>query len=91
MKIHRSDLASEDPQKVCDPIKDRLLQFKETQPEKQARILREFEVLMKNNMTALQWEHVFEKALAELPSVGLPLGREVRVHQVLGGSQPKDG
>ena len=48
--------------------------FKETVTEKQARSLQQFELITKGQLTALQWEPVFERALSEMASVGIPRG-----------------
>ena len=53
-------------------IKNRLLQFHETEAERQARVMAEFDTCMKGNLSALQWEAVFERAVGELEGAGLP-------------------
>ena len=60
------------PDRVYQEIKDRLLAFKETLPERQVRVRQEWTNLHKGpNTSALQFEAEWEKAVAELEAVGL--------------------
>ena len=60
------------PERVYQEIKDRLLAFKETVPERQVRVRQEWNNLHKGpNTSALQFEAEWEKAIAELEAVGL--------------------
>ena len=61
-----------DPKSVYIEIKQRLLKFRETPLERQMRVKKEFDELHKTrNMSALQFEAVWENKLAELVKVGL--------------------
>ena len=73
---HRSlgDVES-DPGKVFEIIKAKLLRFSESTMEKQMRVLSEWENLAKGKMSALAFEPMWERALAELETVGLRRNR----------------
>ena len=51
-KLHRQGLVKTDPDKVYTEVKQRLLHFRETIPEKQARVMQEFDMLTKGNLPA---------------------------------------
>ena len=72
---HRSlgDVES-DPGNVFEIIKAKLLRFSESTMEKQMRVLSEWENLAKGKVSALAFEPVWERALAELETVGLARG-----------------
>ena len=70
MKQHGVGLAQSNPKMLYELIKTRLLLFHETEPERQARVMAEFDVCMKGSLTALQWEAVFEAAVGELEAAG---------------------
>ena len=61
-KLHRQGLLVSDPDKVYKEIKQRLMQFRETIPEKQARVMQEFDVLTTDNLPAAHWEPLLEHA-----------------------------
>ena len=71
IKFYRKDLLKENPGKVYDIIKTRLMEFQETIPEKRSRYLYEFSVMSKGQLTAHQWQPVFEEGLTNLASVGM--------------------
>ena len=64
-------MLKENPGKVYDLIKTRLLEFQETIPEKRSRYLFEFSMMNKGQLTAHQWQPVFEEGLTNLASVGM--------------------
>ena len=74
VKFHRKDLVQTDPQKVYELVKERLLEFQETVPEKRSRYLCEFAMMQKGQLTAHQWLPVFEEGLTNLASVGMSRG-----------------
>ena len=71
-KNHAEGLAKSNPGMLYDMIKTRLLLFHETEADRQARVMTEFDTCMKGSLSALQWEAVFERAVGELESAGLP-------------------
>ena len=70
-KLHRQTLVKTDPDQVYKDVKQRLMQLRETVPEKQARAMQEFDALTKGNLPAAHWEPLWEHALSELQLVGL--------------------
>ncbi len=72
-KLRQADgKVASDPEAVFGEIKKRLLRFRESEMEKQTRVLSEWEALLKTkNETALQFEPRWEKTLADLARVGL--------------------
>ena len=71
-KQHAEGLAKTNPEMLYEMVKSRLLMFHETEPERQARVMSEFDLCVKGNLPALSWEAVFERAVGELESAGLP-------------------
>ena len=69
----RAGEVKKDPQKVYEMIKDKLMRFVETIMEKETRVLTEWDVLHKGNLTALQFEPWWDKCLADLDEVAAQL------------------
>jgi hypothetical protein len=75
-RCRASGLLASNPEEVFSLIKERLMRFVETPMEKPMRVLQEWEALTKGRSSALQFEPLWDEALAELESVGL--GRSAR-------------
>jgi hypothetical protein len=76
MKLARRDNSDvNDPRKVYDKIKRSLMRFRETDEERQMRVLQEFNELTKGKMTADQFESAWVSAITELEVVGLGMNR----------------
>ena len=60
------------PVKIYDEVKDRLMQFLETDTARQLRVRASWDVLMKGKRSALEFGAEWDKLLAELEEVGLP-------------------
>ena len=62
---------TESPADAYRQIKERLLRFTETVTEKQMRVLKEWDDLFKDKKSALAFEPLWERAVAELENSGL--------------------
>ena len=71
MLEHENGLAIENPEAVYKEIKNRFLEFTESQMERQARYRSNYDSAMKGKLSALQWEPVFERVLTDMKASGL--------------------
>ena len=70
-KHRKLGTVGDDPDKVFEEIKSRLMKFVETPMEKQMRLMGEWDALWKGQRTAHQFEAVFEESVTELELAGL--------------------
>merc|ERR1712115_631211 len=66
-----SGLLSSDPVEVYRRLKERMMEFKEGLLEKQQRLSAEWKTLSRGKLSAIQFQPIFENAIAELELAGI--------------------